>query len=71
MEKLAGIFSICAAIFFARSIFALEVTQPAGEGCICDFPRWRQLAAVASIGRDVENLKAEPALERGNAFHAS
>jgi len=29
------------------------------------------VTAVASIGRDVENLKAEVALERGNAFHAS
>src|SRR5439155_1594302 len=26
---------------------------------------------VPSIGRDVENLKAEVALERGNPFHAS
>jgi apoptosis-inducing factor 3 len=30
-----------------------------------------KLTAVASIGRDTENLKAELALERGNAFHAS
>jgi NADPH-dependent 2,4-dienoyl-CoA reductase/sulfur reductase-like enzyme/nitrite reductase/ring-hydroxylating ferredoxin subunit len=30
-----------------------------------------KLMAVASIGRDTENLKAELALERGNAFHAS
>jgi NADPH-dependent 2,4-dienoyl-CoA reductase/sulfur reductase-like enzyme/nitrite reductase/ring-hydroxylating ferredoxin subunit len=30
-----------------------------------------KLAAVASIGRDLENLKAEVALERGEAFHAS
>jgi apoptosis-inducing factor 3 len=30
-----------------------------------------KLTAVASIGRDVENLKAEVALERGNAFHPS
>jgi hypothetical protein len=30
-----------------------------------------KLTALASIGRDVENLKAEVALERGNAFHAS
>jgi apoptosis-inducing factor 3 len=30
-----------------------------------------KLAAVASIGRDVENLKAEAALERGSAFHPS
>ena len=29
------------------------------------------VTAVASIGRDVENLKAEVALERGNAFRAS
>jgi apoptosis-inducing factor 3 len=29
------------------------------------------VTAVASIGRDVENLKAEVALERGNAFHPS
>jgi apoptosis-inducing factor 3 len=28
------------------------------------------IAAVASIGRDVENLKAEVALERGDHFHA-
>src|SRR5262245_908277 len=30
MEKLAGLFSIVAAGFFATSIFALEVTEPAG-----------------------------------------
>jgi NADPH-dependent 2,4-dienoyl-CoA reductase/sulfur reductase-like enzyme len=30
-----------------------------------------KLTAVASVGRDLENLKAELALERGNAFHAS
>ena len=30
-----------------------------------------QLTAIASIGRDVENLKAEAALERGEEFHAS
>jgi NADPH-dependent 2,4-dienoyl-CoA reductase/sulfur reductase-like enzyme len=30
-----------------------------------------KLTAVASIGRDVENLKAEVALERGEEFHAS
>jgi NADPH-dependent 2,4-dienoyl-CoA reductase/sulfur reductase-like enzyme/nitrite reductase/ring-hydroxylating ferredoxin subunit len=30
-----------------------------------------KLTAVASIGRDVENLKAEVALERGNKFDAS
>ena len=30
-----------------------------------------KLTAVASIGRDTENLKAELALERGNPFHAS
>ena len=29
------------------------------------------VTAVASIGRDLENLKAELALERGNAFHTS
>ena len=29
------------------------------------------VTAVASIGRDEENLKAEVALERGNPFHAS
>jgi apoptosis-inducing factor 3 len=29
------------------------------------------VTGVASIGRDLENLKAEVALERGNAFHAS
>jgi NADPH-dependent 2,4-dienoyl-CoA reductase/sulfur reductase-like enzyme len=28
-----------------------------------------KLAAVASIGRDLENLKAEVALERGDEFH--
>src|SRR5881396_323448 len=31
----------------------------------------QNVTAVASIGRDVENLKAEVALERGNAFRAS
>jgi NADPH-dependent 2,4-dienoyl-CoA reductase/sulfur reductase-like enzyme len=30
-----------------------------------------KLAAVASIGRDLENLKAEVALERGEKFRAS
>ncbi len=30
-----------------------------------------KLTAVASVGRDLENLKAEVALERGNAFDAS
>jgi apoptosis-inducing factor 3 len=30
-----------------------------------------KLTAVASVGRDLENLKAELALERGSAFHAS
>lgn len=29
-----------------------------------------KLTAVASVGRDLENLKAELALERGNTFHA-
>ena len=28
------------------------------------------ITAVASIGRDLENLKAEVALERGDEFHA-
>jgi apoptosis-inducing factor 3 len=28
-----------------------------------------KVAAVASIGRDLENLKAEVALERGAEFH--
>jgi hypothetical protein len=28
------------------------------------------LAAVASVGRDLENLKAEVALERGGEFRA-
>ena len=35
------------------------------------FRAGENLTAVASIGRDVENLKAEVALERGNAFRAS
>jgi NADPH-dependent 2,4-dienoyl-CoA reductase/sulfur reductase-like enzyme len=35
------------------------------------FRAGENVTAVASIGRDVENLKAELALERGNAFHAS
>jgi len=35
------------------------------------FRAGENVTAVASIGRDVENLKAEVALERGNAFHAS
>jgi len=30
-----------------------------------------RLAAVASVGRDLENLKAEVALERGEEFRAS
>src|SRR5262249_23683478 len=30
-----------------------------------------KVSAVASIGRNVENLKAEVALERGEEFHAS
>jgi 3-phenylpropionate/trans-cinnamate dioxygenase ferredoxin reductase subunit len=30
-----------------------------------------KLTAIASIGRDVENLKAEAALERGEQFRAS
>jgi hypothetical protein len=29
-----------------------------------------KLAAVASVGRDLENLKAEAALERGEKFRA-
>ena len=29
-----------------------------------------KLAAIASVGRDLENLKAELALERGDEFHA-
>jgi len=29
-----------------------------------------KLAAVASVGRDLENLKAEVALERGEEFRA-
>ncbi len=35
------------------------------------FRAGENVTAVASIGRDVENLKAEVALERGNPFHAS
>ena len=35
------------------------------------FRAGENVTAVASIGRDVENLKAEVALERGNAFRAS
>jgi apoptosis-inducing factor 3 len=35
------------------------------------FRAGENVTAVASIGRDVENLKAEVALERGNAFHTS
>jgi apoptosis-inducing factor 3 len=35
------------------------------------FRAGENVTAVASIGRDVENLKAEVALERGNAFHRS
>ena len=35
------------------------------------FRAGENVTAVASIGRDVENLKAEVALERGNSFHAS
>ena len=35
------------------------------------FRAGENVTAVASIGRDVENLKAEVALERGNLFHAS
>jgi NADPH-dependent 2,4-dienoyl-CoA reductase/sulfur reductase-like enzyme/nitrite reductase/ring-hydroxylating ferredoxin subunit len=35
------------------------------------FRAGENVTAVASIGRDVENLKAEVALERGNAFHPS
>src|SRR5436190_1064904 len=35
------------------------------------FRAGENVTAVASIGRDLENLKAEVALERGNAFHAS
>ena len=31
----------------------------------------KKVTAVASIGRDIENLKAELALERGDEFHAS
>jgi hypothetical protein len=30
-----------------------------------------KLTAVASVGRDVENLKAELALERGDEFRAT
>jgi hypothetical protein len=30
-----------------------------------------KLAAVVSVGRDLENLKAEVALERGEEFRAS
>ena len=32
------------------------------------FQAGEKLTAIASIGRDVENLKAEVALERGNEF---
>jgi len=35
------------------------------------FRAGENVTAVASIGRDVENLKAEVALERGNALHTS
>src|SRR6266550_3096989 len=35
------------------------------------FRAGENVTAVAGIGRDVENLKAEVALERGNLFHAS
>jgi apoptosis-inducing factor 3 len=35
------------------------------------FRAGENVTAVASIGRDVENLKAEVALERGNGFHTS
>jgi NADPH-dependent 2,4-dienoyl-CoA reductase/sulfur reductase-like enzyme len=34
------------------------------------FRAGEKLTAVASIGRDLENLKAELALERGDAFRA-
>jgi len=35
------------------------------------FRAGENVTAIASIGRDLENLKAEVALERGNPFHAS
>ncbi|PYJ91023.1 MAG: pyridine nucleotide-disulfide oxidoreductase, partial [Verrucomicrobia bacterium] len=35
------------------------------------FRRGRKVTAVASVGRDLENLKAELALERGAEFHAA
>jgi len=40
------------------------------DASVC-FRSGGKLTAVASIGRDHENLEAEQALERGDEFHAA
>lgn len=41
-----------------------------GKRCVGDFPTRPKVTIVASVGRDLENLKAEVALEGGEEFGA-